>query len=313
MIHCILMCEKGFYWAWLNFCQTYEENDMRLPGLQDCGLQLNDEEGHRCYPLEGHLLCHRCHLHRLKTPLPPHPPPSYPLHVTELWTHGLALKKRAVERQARGDRDREVSVLPLNDKQGNQSAYFHLFRVYMTNQGGFYYYFHPSSPSSSHVPLSFAVSRGFGSVRDPARGLQHCRRGTEGDPCLFFLQTWPLNARRQHWTHIQTEIMTSCAFIENPAWIRPSPHSLPLTCTIPVRVCRAAFCAELPGCSKGHFTKNESLIRTHVVPNRYGRQKKTFIKMPFSAKTLLAKPLFFMPWLILRIWDFVSIKCFYSD
>ncbi|XP_035019642.1 LIM domain-containing protein 1 isoform X2 [Hippoglossus stenolepis] len=33
---------------------------------EDCKKELNDEEGHRCYPLNGHLLCHSCHLKNIE-------------------------------------------------------------------------------------------------------------------------------------------------------------------------------------------------------------------------------------------------------
>ncbi|XP_055992322.1 Wilms tumor protein 1-interacting protein [Sorex fumeus] len=47
---------------------------------EDCGLQLSGDDGRRCYPLEGHLLCRRCHLRRLR----PGPLPSPTVQVTEL-------------------------------------------------------------------------------------------------------------------------------------------------------------------------------------------------------------------------------------
>ncbi|CAK6435815.1 unnamed protein product [Pipistrellus nathusii] len=33
---------------------------------EDCGLELNDEDGHRCYPLADHLFCQPCHVQRLE-------------------------------------------------------------------------------------------------------------------------------------------------------------------------------------------------------------------------------------------------------
>ncbi|MED6234719.1 hypothetical protein ATANTOWER_030176 [Ataeniobius toweri] len=38
---------------------------------EDCKMELNDEEGHRCYPLNGHLLCHSCHLKHIQPGSPP--------------------------------------------------------------------------------------------------------------------------------------------------------------------------------------------------------------------------------------------------
>ncbi|XP_056300248.1 Wilms tumor protein 1-interacting protein [Pseudoliparis swirei] len=37
---------------------------------EGCKMELNDEEGHRCYPLNGHLLCHSCHLKRTEPGCP---------------------------------------------------------------------------------------------------------------------------------------------------------------------------------------------------------------------------------------------------
>eukprot|EP00079_Xenopus_tropicalis_P026429 XP_012820161.1 PREDICTED: LIM domain-containing protein 1 isoform X1 [Xenopus tropicalis] len=33
---------------------------------ESCALELNNEDDHRCYPLEGHLFCHNCHLKYLE-------------------------------------------------------------------------------------------------------------------------------------------------------------------------------------------------------------------------------------------------------
>ncbi|KAM3613985.1 uncharacterized protein V6R79_008101 [Siganus canaliculatus] len=37
---------------------------------EECKMELNDEEGHRCYPLNGRLLCHSCHLKNIEPGCP---------------------------------------------------------------------------------------------------------------------------------------------------------------------------------------------------------------------------------------------------
>ncbi|XP_076325101.1 LIM domain-containing protein jub-like isoform X3 [Tachypleus tridentatus] len=34
---------------------------------EDCGTQLSNEPGKRCYPIENHLLCQKCHLRKTET------------------------------------------------------------------------------------------------------------------------------------------------------------------------------------------------------------------------------------------------------
>ncbi len=148
--------------------------------LQDCGLQLNDEEGHRCYPAGWTPAV---------PPMPPAPvknpstdPPAPELPATRHWTVNTRLTLNMNEE--REEIKTEGSVLPLNNKRVWSCPFDHGFPLVWSpfdQPGRLLLLFHPSSRH-----------RGVW-----ARCLQHCHRGSEGDPCLFFL----LNAKQQHWTY----------------------------------------------------------------------------------------------------------------
>lgn len=125
--------------------------------------------------------------------------PAPELPATRHWT---------VNTRTRAEEENGVTTSP-NNEQGNRSTYFHLFGFYKTNQGGFYYYSHPSSPSSSHVSL-------YRGVFAPVATQNALRQG---------------NVRQQHWTHrLRLRLLVPSSNI-------PSPRSLPSTCTISVCVC----------------------------------------------------------------------------
>uniref|UniRef100_UPI00358E2FEE Wilms tumor protein 1-interacting protein-like n=1 Tax=Myxine glutinosa TaxID=7769 RepID=UPI00358E2FEE len=50
---------------------------------EDCGLRLNDKDGHRCYPLQGRLLCHACHVQRIEQKTRVQPSSTQHLRATE--------------------------------------------------------------------------------------------------------------------------------------------------------------------------------------------------------------------------------------
>ncbi len=58
-------CTSYFTFSRRNVDAYFYDSNLTSFALQDCGMQLTDEPDKRCYPLEGTLLCHTCHLRRL--------------------------------------------------------------------------------------------------------------------------------------------------------------------------------------------------------------------------------------------------------
>ncbi|XP_010883453.4 LIM domain-containing protein 1 isoform X2 [Esox lucius] len=58
-----IYCVKDYHRVLAPKCAAC--NQPILPS-EECHMELNDEEGHRCFPLDGHLLCHGCHVKHIE-------------------------------------------------------------------------------------------------------------------------------------------------------------------------------------------------------------------------------------------------------